>query len=473
MNLEWINQVAEFVSQAGGFLRNAWVWFCGFIPTIDGICVSFITYYTFRLTVFPKKLKFISFKLSGSAFDGDALEITLENRSLCPAVVESVDLIVGSKKIQFFRGECIIDGFKTGKIEMPRYSKIISSDGTLDIDICAMDKISLLVKTTRGIQHIRYETISKMAYRRIQKLEDKFGSTTVCRNHYGGRIVVPGVRYAISYVDHDGEKQIVFIHKSGAMSAAPFGYNRLSDEIMKSEAAIRCHFDAEFQKCNISYQLQVFHEMFSDEDVADTPNSRNQETVDPAKKKKITSATIVMLCLLFAFSLSIIWDVIRCVQSTDQYYRYFPLFQSLFLAGYTWASIATTNDIQAFNRFVEAKSRRKRWISKMAHWCAAFIFVLPVLIMWAIDVAFNRGSKRERKRYWDDLKRKLADFDTKPFIVRTFAIPASIILTVNILIAANVLTADLIPIVQNIIDALVSFVGLTFVLVNVKEKQNS
>lgn len=473
MNLEWINQVAEFLSQAGGMLKNAWVWFCGFIPTIDGICLSFITYYTFRLTVFPKKLKFISFKLIGSTFDGDALEITLENRSLCPAVVESVDLIVGSKKIQFFRGECIIDGFKTGKIEMPRYSQIISSDGPLDIDIGAMDKISLLVKTTRGIQHIRYETISKMAYRRIQKLEGKFESTTVCCNHYGGRIVVPGVRYAISYVDHNGEKQIVFIHKSGIMSAAPFGYNGLSDEIMKSEAAIRRHFDAEFQKCNLSYQLQAFHEMFADEDVANSSNGQNQGTADPVKKKNSTSATIVVLCFLFTFSLSIMWDCIRCIQSTDQYYRYFPLIQSLCLAGYIWTSIAATNDIQVFNRFVEAKTRRKRWIERLTHWCAAFIFGLPVLIMWGIDVAFNHGSKRERKQYWDDLKHKLADFDAKPLIVKTFAIPASIIMTVNILIAINVLPENLIPLAQNIIDALVSFVGLIFVLVNVKEKQNT
>lgn len=266
MNFEWMNQVAEFLSQAGGMMKNAWVWFCGFIPTIDGICLSFITYYTFRLTVFPKKLKFISFKLSGSAFDGDAMEITLENRSLCPAVVESVDLIVGSKKIQFFRGECIIDGFKTGKIEMPRYSQIISADGPIDIDICAMDKISLLVKTTRGIQHIPYATISKMAYRRIQKLEEKFDSTTVCCNRYGSKIVVPGVRYAISYVDHQGENQIVFIHKSGAMSAAPFGYNGLNDEIMKNEATIRTHFDAEFKKYNLSYHLEVFREPVLPED---------------------------------------------------------------------------------------------------------------------------------------------------------------------------------------------------------------
>ena len=235
-------------------------------PTIDGICLSFITYYTFRLTIFPKKLKFINFKLSKSVFDGNSLEITLENRSLCPAVIESVDLIIDTKKIQFFRGECIIDGFKTAKIEMPAYSQIISCDGPVDIDISAMRSLSLLVKTTRGVQHIRYKTISKMAYRRIRKLEGKYDCTTVCRNQYAGRIVVPGVQYAISYVDQQGNKQVVLIHKSGTMSSAPFGYNRLPDEIMMNRASIRNHFDAEFKKRNLSYRLEVFHESMPTED---------------------------------------------------------------------------------------------------------------------------------------------------------------------------------------------------------------
>ena len=161
MNFDWVNWLVEILSQFGDILKYIWSWFVGIAPTIDGIFLSFITYYTFRLTVFPKKLKFINFKQSASAFDGDSLEITLENRSLCPAVIESVDLIIGTKKVQFFRGECIVDGFKTAKIEMSRYSQIVLNGVPIDIDICSMGNISLLVKTTRGIQHIKYETISK------------------------------------------------------------------------------------------------------------------------------------------------------------------------------------------------------------------------------------------------------------------------------------------------------------------------
>lgn len=278
MGFEWLDGVTKIALQIGDFLKNFWGWIASIAPTIDGICLSFITYYTFRLTVFPKKLRFINFKQERSAFDGDFLEITLENRSLCPAVIESVDLISGSKKVQFFSGECIIDGFKIAKIEMPRYSQIISSDGPLDIDICSLGDISLLVKTTRGIQRIRYARISKLAWRRIRKLEEKYERTTVCRNHYGDRVVGPSIRYGISYVDHQGDNQIVLIHKSGTMSAAPFGYNGLPEEIMKNETTIRSHFDAEFEKYKLSYQLAVFRDPFVTEAV-DEQQEKKPETV--------------------------------------------------------------------------------------------------------------------------------------------------------------------------------------------------
>lgn len=267
MDFEWFDGATKIALQIGDFLKNLWVWIASIAPTIDGICLSFITYYTFRLTVFPKKIRFINFKLARSAFEGDSLEITLENRSLCPAVIESVDLILGSKKVQIFSGECIIDGFKTAKIEMPRYSQIISSDGPLDIGVCSLGDISLLVKTTRGIQHIRYARISKLAWRRIQKLEEKYERTTVCRNQCGNRVVSSGIRYAIAYVDQQGDSQIVFVHKSGTMSAAPFGYNGLPEEVMKSESTMRNHLDAEFEKYKLSYQLIVFRDPFVTEDV--------------------------------------------------------------------------------------------------------------------------------------------------------------------------------------------------------------
>lgn len=114
-------------------------------------------------------LKFIGFKQNFNRFEGDSPEITLENRSLCPCIIESVDLLLGSFKIKVSDQECTIDGFKTAKITMPPYSEIIFNERKIDIDPCSLGKMFLLVKTTRGVQRIKYETMSKWTYKRLLK----------------------------------------------------------------------------------------------------------------------------------------------------------------------------------------------------------------------------------------------------------------------------------------------------------------
>lgn len=258
MNFDWLISV---FADIGNIVKDICSWFVGIVPTVDAICMSFVAYYTFRLTIFPKKLKFISIKKGGNSFEGDSIEITLENRSLCPCIIESVDLIVGSHKIKYYDGEYTIDGFKTAKIQMEPYSRIISDDGEIEIDILSLKDMSLLVKTTRGIQHIRYARISRFACWRIRQLESKYKLTTVCRNYHNSKLVVPGVKYAISFVDKSDVIQTVFIHSSGMMSQSLFGYNHLPKEIMKSKKTVKKHFEAEFKKSNLRCFITEFQDM--------------------------------------------------------------------------------------------------------------------------------------------------------------------------------------------------------------------
>ena len=65
MNFDWLFSA---FSAIGNALQIIWVWIVGILPTIDAICMSFIAYYTFRLTIFPKKIKFINVKQSFSVF---------------------------------------------------------------------------------------------------------------------------------------------------------------------------------------------------------------------------------------------------------------------------------------------------------------------------------------------------------------------------------------------------------------------
>ena len=232
----------EWLSNFRGILKTIWDWFVVIVPTIDAVCISLIAYYTFRLTILPKKLKFIGFKQNFNRFEGDSLEITLENRSLCPCIIESVDLLLGSFKIKVSDQECTIDGFKTAKITM-----------------------FLLVKTTRGVQRIKYESMSKWTYKRLLKKQSKYKQTTVCRTYHGEKIIVPTVKYILSYIDQSESIQTVFIEQSGLMSNHLFGYNCLSKEIMTDITTLKKHFDSEFKKYNLRYSITEVNKSFAED----------------------------------------------------------------------------------------------------------------------------------------------------------------------------------------------------------------
>ncbi len=266
MCFDWLECVWFFLTRVGDFLKLAWNWFVSMVPTIDAIGISLVTYYTFRLTVFPKKLKFINIKRSASAFGGDSVEITLENRSLCPAVIQSVDMIVGTHRIELSKEECIIEGFKTAKICMEPYSCIVSGNGIVKIDSTSLAKMLLLVRTTRGVQRIRYANISRFAWWLIRKRDEKYERTTIIRNYCNDDVVALQVKYALSYIDSAGECHTVLIHKSGHMDKTLFGYNGLPNAVMKNEATLKAHFDAEFNKHNMKYNLIPIKHPFGEEE---------------------------------------------------------------------------------------------------------------------------------------------------------------------------------------------------------------
>lgn len=235
-----------------------WAMIKSIISILGDTCLFFIAVYTFRLTVFPRKLSFVELRTISSAFNGDSFEITLENRSLCPVVISSVELIFNSNKIKVFDGHCIIEGFKTQTIKMEPYSNILLNDEIMDIDFFSIEKMSLWIQTTRGSQHIKYARLSKIAAYIKHRKYKKFTPTTVCRNRYNDKLVNQDIKYVLSFIDHTNELQTVFIKKSGLMSETLFGYNGLPRELMQNESKLHEYFDEEFEKHGLIYKLETF-----------------------------------------------------------------------------------------------------------------------------------------------------------------------------------------------------------------------
>lgn len=231
---------------------------------VGDVCLFFIAAYTFRLTIYPKKLRFINFNWGTSTFDGERFQITLENRSLCPVIVESVELEIDSYRVKVFRGECTVDAFKVAKIVMEPYSEIVTESGVLDIGSSMLGEMSLWVKTSRGLQHIKYKRESKLFLWLLKKQYSEYKPSTVCRHRCNGKLVASGVKYSLSFVDGNGDLQTVFIHKSGTMSAELFGGNRLPNWIMQDEKTIREFFDERFTSAGMEYSFRRIDWMTDD-----------------------------------------------------------------------------------------------------------------------------------------------------------------------------------------------------------------
>lgn len=230
-----------------------WEYVKNLIGIIGDLCLFFIAVYTFRLTIFPKKLKLIGLSYQSGIWDGEAIEFILENRSISPVVVRAVDLIVDSKLVQVYRGGCIIDGFKTETIRLEPYLQIIAEDKVIDISM--NPDVTLYVETSRGKYYIKHEREHSFLYRLKKQRLDRFTKTTVVRNYCNGKLIPVSTKYILTYKVKDEGVNTIFIDESGLMSDAIFGFNSLPKEIIERETDLRDVFDVEFEKRKIPYSL--------------------------------------------------------------------------------------------------------------------------------------------------------------------------------------------------------------------------
>lgn len=230
------------------------------ISAIGDICLFFISVYTFRLTIYPKKLKFIGYSYHSSAFYGNSVEITLENRSLCPIVVRSVDLVVAHNIIKIFRGNQIIDKFRAEIIKSDSYTKILTLTGEeIKIRGNFWRTALLVIETSRGKQFIQYEDNNKfLSYFDNWRLS-KYSRASVYTKKAYGKVLSDNVEYVLLFTNSNNDIHNVFILDNGIMSEDVFGYNKLPKEIVCNEKILRDFWDKEFKKHSLSYTLKKFN----------------------------------------------------------------------------------------------------------------------------------------------------------------------------------------------------------------------
>lgn len=230
------------------------------ISMLGDVCLFFITVYTFRLTVLPKKLKFIDFRFAMNVFYGGTIEVVLENRSLCPVVVKRVELIIDSHRIEVCNfnddGGCIVEIFKTATIKSKPYTEIVSKDSQKVLHFNDLSHMSLWIETSRGNQHIRFDKVSKILHSYQKRKLSSYKLTKIFRVPNNEDVVSRYVKYIVKFTDKKEDVQTVRILESGTMDKALFGCNHLPTELVENEQRLREYLDLEFTKHNFTYTLQ-------------------------------------------------------------------------------------------------------------------------------------------------------------------------------------------------------------------------
>lgn len=257
MVCEWLDRAWAFLVSIGEFFGNVWAWVVANAGTIDSVCVFVITVYTFYLTIFPKKLKFLDYAISYSGFWGETIKISLENRSLSSVCVRSVCLKVNDEYlIPIFHGHedgyRIIDSFHAETFVSKPHTQLYGKDGAkLRIDPATEGKICVIVETSRGKQ-----TITQKVKPAPFNMKKETVAARTDRKTFNGIVISKDMAYGLVYYDLDQTKHNVLIHKSGTMSEAIGEIRRIPDDLMQDEKKLRQVFDKQFRALGCSYTLQ-------------------------------------------------------------------------------------------------------------------------------------------------------------------------------------------------------------------------
>ena len=257
MVCEWLDRVWALIVSSWGLLGDIWAWVVSVAPTVGAVCTFIITAYPFYLTVYPKKLKFLDYAIFHSAFWGDTIKVSLENRSLASVCVKNIWLNIDDEhRIQLFSefedGYRIIDSFHAETFASKPYTQLFGKNGQeLRVDPGTAGKFWITVETSRGKQQIIQKIKPAPFPRKVEvATAHKFTQT------FNDIVISKDMAYGLVYYDINQTKHNVLVHKSGAMSEAIGETHRVPDNLMQDEKKLRQFFDRQFRILGCAYTLQ-------------------------------------------------------------------------------------------------------------------------------------------------------------------------------------------------------------------------
>lgn len=185
-------------------------------------------------------------------------------------------------------------------------------------------------------------------------------------------------------------------------------------------------------------------------------------------KKENYIAKILILSCVFIPSVTLFWDIITVIFGYEKYYA---VFQFSFAAYFTIFSVFLTKDMEHFNRLWENNERFRKCTDKILHVSGVFIVWFPRIMLLIAGAISDADSKKEVEINRIEAQKQIEQYDNAPVAVRTILPVGGLSLVMVILVGFNVFSEQVLSWVQEVLNTLVSLVGLWFVVMNVKENE--
>lgn len=179
-------------------------------------------------------------------------------------------------------------------------------------------------------------------------------------------------------------------------------------------------------------------------------------------------AKLMILILVYIPSLTLFWDVISLIFGDDKTYS---VFQFMCATYFMFFSIFLTRDMEIFNNMWENNKMFRRIVDRILHISAVIIAWIPRGIMLMICAFSDVDAKSELEINKKGAREQINLYDNMPVAARVLLPVGLISIVMIVLVSSNVFSDMVLSWIQEVLNTLVSLVGLFFVAMNVKEKK--
>ena len=182
--------------------------------------------------------------------------------------------------------------------------------------------------------------------------------------------------------------------------------------------------------------------------------------------KKDSKAKILVLIVVFIFSLKLFWDIITVIFG---YSKLYAVFQFSFSAYFTIFSIVLTKDMEYFKNLWERNEKIRKLTDKILHLSGKFMVWFPRIILSIVEVIFNGDLEKEIAHNKIEAQKKIEEYDNMPVAARIILPVGVLVLVMIVLVCFNVFSEQVLSWIQEVMNTLVSTVGVFVIAMNVKE----